>query len=56
MVFAQMPVELAARLREAGAIFYDWTPPRDGRVLARLATSFATPQSDVAKLVEIAKR
>jgi threonine aldolase len=55
MVFAQMPVELAARLREAGAIFYDWTPPQDGRVLVRLATSFATPPGDVAKFVEIAK-
>ena len=55
MVFAQMPVELAARLREAGAIFYDWTPPEGGRVLVRLATSFATPPGDVAKFVEIAK-
>jgi len=55
MVFAQMPVELAARLREAGAIFYDWTPPEGGRVLVRLATSFATPPGDGAKFVEIAK-
>ena len=55
MVFAQMPVELAARLREAGAIFYDWTPPEGGRVLVRLATSFATPPGDVAKFIEIAK-
>jgi threonine aldolase len=55
MVFAQMPVELAARLREAGAIFYDWSPPEGGRVLVRLATSFATPPGDVAKFIEIAK-
>jgi threonine aldolase len=55
MVFAQMPVELAARLREASAIFYDWTPPEGGRVLVRLATSFATPPGDVAKFIEIAK-
>ncbi len=55
MVFAQMPIALAARLRDAGAIFYDWTPPRDGRVLVRLATSFATPQGDVAKFIQIAK-
>lgn len=55
MVFADMPVELAARLRAAGAIFYDWTPPEGGRVLVRLATSFATPPDDVAKFIAIAK-
>jgi threonine aldolase len=48
-------VALAARLRDAGAIFYDWTPPQDGRVLVRLATSFATPPEDVAKFVAIAR-
>jgi threonine aldolase len=56
MVFAEMPVELAAKLRDADAVFYDWTPPRDGRVLVRLATSFATPPGDVAKFLYIAKR
>ncbi len=56
MVFADMPVEMAQRLRAAGALFYDWTPPRDGRVLTRLATSFATPKDDVAKFLEIARR
>ena len=55
MVFADMPVEMAERLRGAGAIFYDWKPPANGRVLARLATSFATPQEDVAKFLTIAK-
>lgn len=55
MVFAKMPVEMAARLRGAGAAFYDWKPPADGRVLTRLATSFATPETDVAKFLEIAK-
>jgi threonine aldolase len=55
MVFAEMPVETAQRLRDAGAIFYDWKPPAGGRVLNRLATSFATPQEDVAKFLEIAK-
>jgi threonine aldolase len=55
MVFAQMPAEMAGRLRDAGAIFYDWDQPRDGCVLARLATSFATPEEDVAKFLEIAK-
>jgi threonine aldolase len=55
MVFARLPVALAARLRDAGAIFYDWRPPADGLVLARLATSFATPEEDVAKFLRIAK-
>ena len=55
MVFAEMPVEMAERLRGAGAIFYDWRPPANGRVLTRLATSFATPEEDVAKLLAIAK-
>ncbi len=55
MVFAEMPVELAAKLRAAGAYFYDWTPPRDGRVLTRLATSFATPQADVEKFLALAR-
>ena len=54
MVFAEMPVEVTERLRGAGAIFYDWRPPADGRVLTRLATSFATPQEDVARFLEIA--
>jgi len=55
MVFAQMPTGLAQRLRDAGAHFYDWEPPQDGRVLTRLATSFATPQDDVRKFLAIAK-
>jgi threonine aldolase len=56
MVFAQMPVELAQRLRGAGAVFYDWLPSHGGRVLTRLATSFATPEDDVAKFLELAHR
>jgi threonine aldolase len=53
-VFARLPVATAARLREAGARFYDWTPPKDGDVLVRLVTSFATRDADVARFVEIA--
>ena len=56
MVFARMPVEKAARLRAGGAEFHDWFPPKDGKVVARLATAFATPEEDVAKLIELAKR
>ncbi len=54
-VFARMPAALAAKLRAAGAVFYDWGVPEDGRVLARLMLSFATPEDDVAKLIELAK-
>ncbi|MEI9991761.1 MAG: low specificity L-threonine aldolase [Rhizomicrobium sp.] len=53
-VFARMPVALAAKLRAAGAVFYDWGVPEDGLVLARLMLSFATPEEDVAKLIETA--
>jgi threonine aldolase len=55
-VLALLPLATARRLREAGANFYDWSPPKDGRVLARLVCSFATPEADVAKFVAIAGR
>ena len=55
MVFARMPVAKAARMRAGGAQFHDWFPPRDGKVVTRLATAFATPEEDVAKLVALAK-
>jgi len=54
-VFARMPSELAARLRRGGAKFYDWGAPSDGQVLARLMLSFATPEEDVARLIETAR-
>jgi threonine aldolase len=53
-VFARMPAALAEKLRGAGAVFYDWGVPEDGRVLARLMLSFATPEEDVARLIELA--
>jgi threonine aldolase len=56
MVFARMPVAKAARMRAGGAQFHDWFPPRDGQVVTRLATAFATPEEDVAKLVALAKQ
>ena len=55
MVFAYMSVEKAARLRAGGAEFHDWLPPKNGKVLARLATAFATPEEDVTKLIALAK-
>jgi threonine aldolase len=54
-VFARMPAATAKRLRDAGAIFYDWGVAADGQVLARLMASFATPEADVAKLIEAAQ-
>jgi threonine aldolase len=54
-IFARVPVEMAARLRAAGAHFYDWAPPQAGRSLVRLVTSFATPERDVARFIEIAR-
>jgi threonine aldolase len=55
IVFASIPDEMAARLRRAGASFYDWLPPRDGRTLVRLVTAFATPEEDLARFVEAAR-
>lgn len=54
-VFANLPVATVARLRAAGARFYDWTPPENGRVLVRLVASFATREDDVERLIEIAR-
>ena len=53
-VFAWLPDGLVRRLRDGGAAFYDWGPPSGGRTLVRLVTSFATPQSDVERFVELA--
>jgi threonine aldolase len=55
MVFAYISVEKAARMRAGGAEFHDWLPPKNGRVLARLATAFATPEEDVTRLIALAK-
>jgi threonine aldolase len=54
-VFVSLPDATVARLRAKGARFYDWAPPADGRTLIRLVTSFATPDEDVARFVEIAQ-
>jgi threonine aldolase len=54
-VFAHVPDAIVARLRETGARFYDWEPPKDGTTLIRLVTSFATPDQDVANFVSTAR-
>jgi threonine aldolase len=55
MVFAKLAAEKAVRMRAGGAQFHDWFPPRDGQVVVRLATSFATSEEDITKLIALAK-
>jgi threonine aldolase len=49
-----MPETLARKLRKNGVDFYDWGVPSGGKTLARLMLSFATPEHDVARLIELA--
>jgi threonine aldolase len=54
MVFAQLPLATAQRLRAAGAQFFDRTrASREGCTVARLVTSFATPEADVEKFLAL---
>jgi len=54
IVFAWMAEAKARRLHEAGFLFYDWDRA-DGRIMARLVCSFATPEADVERLLEAAR-
>ncbi len=54
-IFVRLPDASAARLRAAGAQFYDWAPSQGGRTLARLVLSFATPEADIEKFLEVAR-
>jgi threonine aldolase len=51
LVFVSMPDRLAQKLRTAGAAFYDWGPLFGNRRLVRFVTSFATPRSDIERLL-----
>jgi threonine aldolase len=53
-LFVWLPDETAARLRKAGAKFYDWRPSSGGRTMARLVLSFMTPQDDIAHFLAAA--
>ncbi|MGD0190562.1 MAG: beta-eliminating lyase-related protein [Rhizomicrobium sp.] len=53
-VFAWVPDRTVARLRAAGARFYDWRPSAQGRTLIRLVCSFATADEDVRRFAQIA--
>lgn len=63
-VFAIMPKALAARLREQGAVFYDWPartlPARqrlsDDECYVRFVASFANTRGDVNALLTAARR
>ncbi|RYE84351.1 MAG: low specificity L-threonine aldolase [Hyphomicrobiales bacterium] len=59
-VFAIIETATAARLREKGAVFYDWNPPHsshdligENEMLARLVTSWSTTPDDVARFVDL---
>ncbi|HEX4077886.1 MAG TPA: low specificity L-threonine aldolase [Rhizomicrobium sp.] len=54
-MFAWLPEGMIATLRAHGASFYEWAPPTGARTLVRLVTSFATPQSEIERFVEIAR-
>jgi threonine aldolase len=59
-VFAVIPRDLNARLLAAGAKFYDWMPDSLGdgisedEIFVRFVLSFATPETDVDKFIELA--
>jgi threonine aldolase len=59
-VFCLVDRAHAAELREKGAVFYQWHPPRakpdllaPGEVLIRLVTSFATEEGHVDRFLEL---
>jgi len=54
-IFARLPDATVARLRAGGERFYDWEPPKDGRTLVRLVTSFATRDEDVERFIALAR-
>jgi len=54
-LFVRLPDAAIARLRDAGAQFYDWEPSENGKTLVRLVVSFATPEADVTRFLETLK-
>lgn len=47
ILFVNWPAGTTERLRAAGAVFYDWTPPGDGREAVRLVCSWCTTEAEV---------
>jgi len=60
-VFAVMPRALNDKLLASGAKFYDWMPDSLGKAIAddeifvRFVLSYATPEADVRKFLDLAK-
>jgi threonine aldolase len=54
-VFADMPDPLLRRLREAGALFYEWEKRENSRTLIRLVLSFLTPAEEVNEFLHLAR-
>jgi threonine aldolase len=52
-IFAYLPDTTIARLRKAGAKFYDWGASENGRTLVRFVTSFATPEADIERFLDL---
>ncbi len=55
-IFVHLPDETVAHLRANGAHFLDWEPSENGRTLIRLVTSFATPDADIDRFLDIARQ
>ena len=53
-VLVRLPDSIVQKLRDAGALFYDWEPPENQRTLIRLVLSSLTPQSDVDRFIQLA--
>ena len=54
MIFLDLPVATRDALARAGCAFYGWGE-RDGRISARLVTSFETTREDVAHVIDTAR-
>lgn len=54
-LFVWIPDATIARLRKAGAQFYDWRPSTNGRTMARLVMSFMTKEEDIARFLSVAR-
>ena len=54
-VFARLPNHVIAKLHNGGAHFYPWGPRGESRTLVRLVTSFATPDGDIERFLDLAR-
>jgi len=54
-LFVKLPDATIKKLRKGGAKFYDWAPLEHGQTLIRLVTSFATPDADIERFLDLAR-